>query len=163
MSDQYQLRTAPPGWKGIKEDGSDTWGTLVGTYATLPETMTQAGHPELKDWHTATGIPDTLYLDWTLYYEDDRDYEDTEYLTPRFVIESPTVAAEFVGLLKAKYSISDLGAMLAAADAGEAECVYQIFGSLGYQHSDVKALTGVDRGQGWFYNAAVNTIVSGRF
>lgn len=103
MSDQYQLRTALPGWKGIEEDGSDTWGTLIGTYATLPEAMLAAGHPDPANWHTAVDIPDVLYIDWVLYFDKTREYDEDEpeYLTPRWAIEAPTVATDFTNLLTA--------------------------------------------------------------
>jgi hypothetical protein len=91
---EYRLYHFPEGYAG-----NGPWGDLHGTHATLSQAMATAGHTELSYWHTAVDIPDLLFLDWTLYFDKNRDYEDTEYLQPRWVIEAPGVADEFTNRL----------------------------------------------------------------
>lgn len=90
LTTEYRLYHCPEGYSG---DGA--WGDLYGTYPALPEATTAAGHPALQHWHTAVDMPDLLFLDWILYLDQTRQYEDTEYLVPRWVIEASGVADEF--------------------------------------------------------------------
>lgn len=93
----YQLLYAPPGY----DDSKRQWGQPHGEYETLVEAMAGAGHPDPAHWHTAVCVDDAVFVDWVHYFDPDKEYEDTEYLMPRWVIKAPGVSGEFTDLVTA--------------------------------------------------------------
>jgi hypothetical protein len=124
----YTLLHCPLGHSEANWGKENSLGDPHSTHDTLQAAMDAAGHPHTDDWFTAVGIPDHVYVDWKLYFQQGlqqfiaegrgtaEDYEEYDenglliYLASRWVITGPGAADEFnrcVGLPAAPSNRND--------------------------------------------------------
>lgn len=95
----YRQKSGRTGGRRVRSG----YGRRVGTYQSLAEAMQAAGHTESAAWYSAAGIPDMVYVDWRVYYDPEREYDEDDdgnpsYLFMPWTIEAEGVAAEMAAL-----------------------------------------------------------------